>query len=195
MLSNNHFFGASSQRRDIFWRCCIDMKLWEAYTYVYIYIIFILYLWLPVVSSNISISTFCNKDSHVIKKARWSCRRRNRLSCSSCGGNSETLFFLTKGFSRIYTGARHSWDILMADFYLDSRGLRLDNLNLFTMFLYINIYKSFFLSKTSDLWLKFIEQAKEQDGYLDTISKINSCISNKPSVWWYGYSHNFKLNS
>lgn len=108
-------------------------------------------------------TTFCNKDSHVMKKARWSCRRRNPLSCSSCGGNSETLF-LTKGFSRIYTGARHSWDILMADFYLDSGGLRLDNLNLFKMYI-------IFLSKTSDLRLKCIEQAKEQYGYLHTISK------------------------
>lgn len=123
------FFGESSQRRDIFWRYCIDMKRWEVYLRI-----FILYLWLPVVSSNLSISTFCNKDSHVMKNARWSCRRRNRLPCSSCGETRKHCFW-PRVFSRIYTGARHSWDILMADFYLDSRGLRLDNLNLFQIYI------------------------------------------------------------
>ena len=161
MLSNNHFFGASSQRRGIFWRCCIDMKLWEANTYVYIYIliIFILYLWLPVVSSNIyQYTTLCNKDSHVMKKARWSCRRRNRLSCSSCRETRKPCFWprVSRGFIpeqgtvgiywwQIFIWIQGDWD------WTSLTCLRCI---------------SFFPPKTSDLRLKFIEQAKEQHGYL-----------------------------
>ena len=118
---------------------------------------------IAVVSSNLSISTFCNKDSHVMKNARWSCRRRNRLPCSSCGETRKHCFWprVSQGFIpeqgivgtywwQIFIWTQGDWD--------------------WTIWICFRCI-SFFLPKTSDLRLKFIEQAREQYGYLDTISK------------------------